>query len=50
MKDVDDQPDDDQPQRGADQQANQETSNRAERIVPGVTTARRHSLSAFPCA
>jgi hypothetical protein len=48
VKDLDNQPDEDEPHRGADQQADQEASNRTERIVPGVTTGRWHSLSGVP--
>jgi hypothetical protein len=43
-----DQPGDDEPQRGADEQGDQEASSRAERIVPGITTGRWHSLSGVP--
>ena len=48
VKDVGDQPDEDEPKRGADQQADQEAANRTERIIPGVTTGRWHSLRGVP--
>jgi hypothetical protein len=48
VKGVRDQPDDEEPQHGADEQGNQEAPSRAERVVPGITTGRSHSLSGVP--
>jgi hypothetical protein len=48
VKSVRDQPSDNEPQCGADEQGDQEAPSRAERIVPGITTGRWHSLSGVP--